>query len=330
MPAEMQSVYLDPVLTYLDGNKDTATTMQIREICTQFYTLEELRRSKDLLWAIGGEGLLGHCTRRRDSTATNAKTRIMEDIQNAMETLHQSEVTPIFAVGVETLNRLPRLAARESLPVSICERLNSTEERIEQLESLFSRVTAIETKVQRPSPAPGINYASIAARHTPELVIRVTPPRDPKSAPQNTPHFAAAVADVAAAVDPARRSEVGIDNQGFTQVQKRQRTRNKGSRGSRTDCQLKAAPEPIRDVFVGRLAKNVTAAEVTEHAKDGGVTLQELEQVSSASSPYTSFRLRVRLSDLKKIINGSFWPTGTLVRRFYARRNVGSDDRDRA
>lgn len=322
MPAMMQSVYLDPVLSYLDGNKDTATTLQIREICTQFYNMEELKCAKDLLWQIGGEDLLGHYTRRRESAAVNAKVKTMEDIQNALETLHKSGATPAFAVGAETLNRLPRVAARESLPVSICERLNMNEERIEQLESLFSRVAAIEAKVQRPAPVPGINYAAVAAARPPaEQGFWSTSPIR-KSTPTVTPSEPRTMATEA--VPMGKKSEV--DSHGFVRVQKNRQKRKKGTMGSRTDCQLKAAPEPMRDVFVGRLGKDVTAAEVTDHAKDGGVILHDLEQISSTSSPYTSFRLRIRLSDLKKVIDGSFWPFGALVRRFYARRNAGSDE----
>ena len=45
--------------------------------------------------------------------------------------------------------------------------------------------------------------------------------------------------------------------------------------------------------------------------------VRSIERVSSKNATFNSFRVEISVSDLSKVLDPEFWPTGVCVRRFY-------------
>lgn len=141
------SIFLDPVLTYVSNGINTATVDQLKNACLSFYTLDELFTARDTLWQAAGETVLGRLIQRRDSVVGQASFKTIEDIISGVTKLMTAEKLPVFAVDAARLRRIPKAAPEETLPVSLCERMNNAESKIDQLTSLFERVTSLEGRV---------------------------------------------------------------------------------------------------------------------------------------------------------------------------------------
>jgi hypothetical protein len=123
------------------------------------------------------------------------------------------------------------------------------------------------------------------------------------------------------------------DSQGFLlpgrvrkQNKRRERQRQQvitGS-GATNSGNFRGAPEPSRDIFVFRVEPGTQVADLRTHLADMDVTVRALHCVSNAEARYKSFRLTVPLSDFDIVFDGSLWPEGVRVRRYFPRKDEAS------
>ena len=90
--------------------------------------------------------------------------------------------------------------------------------------------------------------------------------------------------------------------------------------------ELRAAPEPSRDIFVSRLLKDTETAHLTEHLQKNGVMPRAVVKKSHDEAQFNSFRIELKLSDLSKVLQDTFWPNGVHVRRFYQKQQQHLQD----
>ncbi|ELT87934.1 hypothetical protein CAPTEDRAFT_193390 [Capitella teleta] len=79
------------------------------------------------------------------------------------------------------------------------------------------------------------------------------------------------------------------------------------------------APEPVRDIFVYRLAKTTTVKEVKEYMETNNMDPVSIERVSKNEARFASFKAQIRVSYLPYELDQDSWPENVCVRRFYAR-----------
>ena len=141
-------VILDPLLTYEANSLELgATQQQITQACIEFYTTEEMHTARSLLWESADQAVIGELKERRNSVKGTEASKIAHDIIEAIRKLDAARVMPCFAVSAKHLSRIPRAAARELLPISVCERLGVLEEQTKQLQSLVQSLASSSSKV---------------------------------------------------------------------------------------------------------------------------------------------------------------------------------------
>ena len=72
--------------------------------------------------------------------------------------------------------------------------------------------------------------------------------------------------------------------------------------------------------YVGRVHNDVSVDDLRKYISDSGVTVVELEALSTKHQRFQSFRLRVKRSDLGQIEQAEYWPTGVLLSPFFRPR----------
>ena len=111
-----------------------------------------------------------------------------------------------------------------------------------------------------------------------------------------------------------------VDEDGFEKVKprkKRRRSQKKLIQGEMTGCKLQGAPEPSRDVYVGRLLPSFGVQDIKDHAAQAGLHCLEAEKLSSETARLSSFRVKVRRADAATALMGRIWPLGSVVGKFY-------------
>ena len=66
--------------------------------------------------------------------------------------------------------------------------------------------------------------------------------------------------------------------------------------------------------YVGRVHNDVSMEDLRKYISDSGVTVVELEALSTKHTRFQSFRLK--LSDLGQIEQAEYWPTGVVLSPF--------------
>ena len=84
---------------------------------------------------------------------------------------------------------------------------------------------------------------------------------------------------------------------------------------------FRGAPEPKRDLFVYRVDKSTTSADLKLHISDFGFNIISLECISNEMAKFKSFKLSVPLSEFNDLFNESIWPYGVRIRKYITPRS---------
>ena len=78
------------------------------------------------------------------------------------------------------------------------------------------------------------------------------------------------------------------------------------------------------NLYVGNVNIHATIEEMRTEVSSQGVEVVDLEEIDRTHNRFKSFRLCVRKTDLPKITDADFWPSGVVVRRFFRRKQPTS------
>ena len=81
--------------------------------------------------------------------------------------------------------------------------------------------------------------------------------------------------------------------------------------------------------YVGRIANGTSLEDLREFIRGKDVDVVTLEQLSTRHDLFQSYKLVVKKSDLQKIENEDFWPSGIIVRRYFSPRGQTNDGESR-
>ncbi|ELT87026.1 hypothetical protein CAPTEDRAFT_186812 [Capitella teleta] len=247
---------------------------------------DDAQEAKTLLWKAAGKTLIG----RSISCRKNETEKIADDIMTALSKLMNAKALPMFAVGPDLLHMIPKAQAQDTLSISVCERLNSIEEELIMMKSLYARVDEIERRIKT-------TYSMVAAK-------------------------------LPASTKASDRSRPSDSNSGYKLVESRQKKKKRRQAvrknqviGTRDLSTLKIAPPPIhyRSVFVARFDTETTTESIETYLKEYGVITKTVERMSKTTVPQASFRVEVVQTDFAKVYDAAFCPGGTLVDKFYNR-----------
>ena len=89
---------------------------------------------------------------------------------------------------------------------------------------------------------------------------------------------------------------------------------------------LKGAPEPSREVFVYRVVKGTEENDIQEYLEEKNIAIRGVQKVSKEEAKFVSFRVEIKVSDMKKVLDSDFWPEGIHVRRFFKPRSNTTEE----
>ena len=76
------------------------------------------------------------------------------------------------------------------------------------------------------------------------------------------------------------------------------------------------------DVFLGRVAKDVTVDGIKDYVKDNfNINVQTVECLKIQSEHFNAFKVTVFMDERDILFNAELWPEGIIVNKFYKRRN---------
>lgn len=107
------------------------------------------------------------------------------------------------------------------------------------------------------------------------------------------------------------------DSEDFTVVTNKKGKKRNVIIGNKTNCEIKGAPEPNRDLFIFRLDSDTTDTSLRKYITEKGITVRELELKSNAEAKFKSYRLSVPKTQFAKLLDGDMWPEGVGVRKFF-------------
>ncbi len=79
---------------------------------------------------------------------------------------------------------------------------------------------------------------------------------------------------------------------------------------------FRGAREPSRDIFVFRVEKGTIVSDIKQYIIDNEVQVRDIQCVSNENAMYCSYKVEIGVSNLSKVLESDFWPTGVNVRRF--------------
>ena len=167
---EYQSVILNSLLTYVVFSLNNSSYEDIKKSCISFYSAEELRLAKGILWKVGASNVLPAYVRRRDSPSRTEVDAVMYDILDALKALDSADKMPVFATDPLGLHRVPKaIIPAETNPISMCERLLGLESRLSAVEENLSANVCRTAKLEESISITG-SYANAIKTSMPSRV----------------------------------------------------------------------------------------------------------------------------------------------------------------
>lgn len=306
---------VNPLLTYVASGVTLHSSGQAtKAACRDFYTLDELLDAKSLLWEVGDPEILGEMHRRRTSVKGDEMDKVLDDIINGIKKLSAADKLPLFTVDGPGLARIPKAAPHESLPISLCERVNA-------LESLMQTMMEKFCAMQQCKSASSVGWFPPSASSM--------PPKDPRSASQKPVGV-----EKPSMADLASR----LSDDDFTEVKRPQSKNKRQKRPPPGKGKAKAKTESGNSSFKGgpmtfKLAlTNVDPASEEQSIKDyithtnKDVSPIQVEDKSTDGWTTKRFIITFKRTDEEKVMTPEFWPEGVYFRQWYSPRSRARSD----
>ena len=353
----MVKIVIDPLLTYVASSLRTTAPGIIAHACRSYYSISEVLQARDVLWSVGDTGIMPEYVRRRDAKEKEFDKTI-DDIMKAMCSLDAAGKMPEFGVCAKTLSRIPKALPGEMYPLSVCERIGQLEEQLMSLCGLDKKVAALEAELSSAIMKPTHANHYLAAAQKSSGLVGSSPssqqtsgqrqrnsddqprsgqaqrdmgnqPRQKDQAPQQPQSKMAPKAQKQHHASPPIDRDATQDREdGYQTVHNKRRRPKRVVHGTSSSTTLRGAPEPSRDIFVYRVDHDTSCTDITDHLTKYNVEPRKVEKVSNEKARFASFRVELRVRDMKPVLKSEFWPEGVNVRRFFKKSTNVPDDAD--
>ena len=91
-------------------------------------------------------------------------------------------------------------------------------------------------------------------------------------------------------------------------------------RGKSKNCSIKSAAEPIWEIYVRDVSKDISSEDIIIHLTNKGIKVSSLKCLSRSTSYMDRYCLSVPLSDYDKVFNDELWDDGIFVGRYFSPR----------
>ena len=314
-----------------------------------FWTEEDVSKATDLLWERVGCALLGDRHRRRGSVKCPKKSRLCQDLLEALVKLDKESMMPRIGVDALELAFIPRSMPAELNNITLADRLAKLELVIEKMGehveraitengSLHGRILLLEKKAAD-AVVKKATYASRLASDRPlqstaPLLVPTVEPSARYSgggaAAMSTLPGSVTAESVDATLDAhvyQACTAVADDDEFVVQRSSRRKQIRRDNINSRPSSRVvvgakrgpaksQGAPEPSRDLFIFRVQSDADLEDIRSHVDAFGVTIRDLVCMSNENAAYKSFRLTTTVAHYNTLFKADMWPAGVMVRKF--------------
>ena len=91
-------------------------------------------------------------------------------------------------------------------------------------------------------------------------------------------------------------------------------------RGKSKNCSIKSAAEPIWEIYVSDVSKDISSEDKVAHLTNNGIKVGSLKCLSRSSDYMDRYCLSVPLSDYDEVFNDELWGEGIFVERYFSPR----------
>jgi hypothetical protein len=336
---------INAVLTFAVFGMSSSTFDKNLKVIMSSFSDAEIIDAKNILFNTCGKQL-DRLIVRADSIQRTAKMANTQDILMSLTKLDRINAVPLFVVDAMGLCRIPRINPEEIHEVAIAEKLAMLEAKVNMLDQAvavntnnhiimkqqMSRsseqlVTSINQPVNKHNDKQGTTYAaSLKAKPTPRIIAHGgARPKEtivPTTHIINNANVRGGVASSSQQVGQSTASSSIQNDEGFG-IQRNQRRKEKRLtiRGTATNCTVKGAPEPIRELFISRVDNSTTTNVLKQHLHNNNINVIDLSQLSNELSKFKSFKLTVPRSLFASLFDGNLWPSGVNVRKYIPPRS---------
>ena len=300
----------------------------LKKAITGFYTPEEIKDAKSVLWSAFGEHLEVFKP-RRGSEKRSRQDFETDDIISAIEKLYEMNVPMNVHVSAKDLARIPPGHPGELMDFDLLTRMKELEAKLSGYQSeMESRVRELELRVTRTQPGysdvvnrnsqypppPQASRAPVMSATSQSLTM--PPPDLPKRAPRHP---------AMQSVPRQSESELSAKSNDFEipkshlRKQRKAAARLQGSKTPDPNSRFNGAPLPKRQVFVYRVQKPCDESDLVAHidALNLNVGNYEVKCVSHQDAKYLSFTIDCNVNAFKVLMKEDIWPSGVCVRRYH-------------
>ena len=340
---------IHPILSYIAYSLNSGTIELIKQAVAGYFTSDDICEAKDLIFTKCDEEVIGvkKSRRVRDGDFRSKANNDVMDIIEALNKLDAAGKTPDILIKATDLHLIPRSKPEELQSISLVDRVRQMEENMKRMQESIDNQSAVsmslDDRVANIEKGKS-SYAAIARRNAqaapvtrpkPSAVTSSVNPAALASSGNVHKNRQYSVVDATKGLNRLRRGESTTSlvsnassnpseyNEGFRyQGKQRKKTRPKPVTGTRTVLEggFKGAPAPSRDIFVYRVEKDTPDNVIKDYIVTYGIEVRSVVCLSSENATFSSFKVVISVSDLPKVLDPEFWPTGVCVRRLYAPR----------
>lgn len=136
----------------------------------------------------------------------------------------------------------------------------------------------------------------------------------------HTPTYRDILRSEGGTVDRMPYDNKGVNDNGFTTVSHKKRSKNKNMRGTLQSSNRLQVVEPACAIYVSRLMKHITEKDIQEHFDDMNEKCLSVELLMpQRETSFNSFKVMIPGSKVGTILNNNFWPAGLVYRRYRER-----------
>ena len=359
---EVEEFVIDELLTYCAYHRHNSSSKAILETVVGFYLPTEIATSKKLLWDYCGSHLEAYVQHKR-SLNREAHVANADDIVKALVKLDK-EGYPIPSFAAAKLDRVPRFGPEELDLTSLVMRVKELERQMQNVDSKIAKQnetveTLLDVQVQTSGYAavakravnPGGARGHTVAREHAKSPTLTAPARVEDRGKTNVqsghPHKEATPAIVfhnrgadnqSVSGKPPANTEQNAngdnssgDTFSYQRDQKRKMARQNRPRknnavfgkATASATQFTGAAR-TREIFGFNLIPETNENVLKSFFETLNVPVHELVCMSNVDARTKSFRVKVSLSDVEKVMDPEIWPESVGLRMFFRKRKVNT------
>ena len=170
-PSDKSSeLLLQPLLAYILFSLQSGSVDKVKLAVIGYFTDQQIHDAKESLWAHCGPSVIGKKQQRRNNNSRSIKEANTLDIINALNALDKENKLPIIVVDYMSLGIIPRSHPEELSDISLCDRLNKLESRMNSMLKAVDSSVAMNLDLQQKMDA-FTSYSS-AVKLRPSVVPR--------------------------------------------------------------------------------------------------------------------------------------------------------------